>query len=243
MVPRFFCPPPLALGALGTLPETSAHHAKRVLRLEPGDDVVLFDGRGGQYAGKIEFRGAQVRVRVLAHSAVEREAPLEIVLAQSVASGERMDWLVGKAVELGVARIVPLQSERCVVRLSEERAARRQRHWRQIVENACEQCGRNRLPEIGPVIGLRRFLAESAQASQARVLLDPQAASGLAALEPGPPPGVVLLAGPEGGFTDEERLAALACGFLGVRLGARVLRAETAGLAASAALLARWGDY
>jgi len=243
MAPRFFCPQALATGGLYALPEAAAHHATRVLRLGTGDSVLLFDGRGGEYGGRIEQAGPGVRVRILAHDAVEREPPLAIVLAQALPAGERMDWLVQKAVELGVAAIVPVESSRCVVRLAGERAERRRRHWEAIAVGACEQCGRNRIPEVRPVVALGDFLAQSRNLAGMRLLLDPRSQQGLHALAPELPAAVVLLAGPEGGFADEERAAALAGGFRALRLGPRVLRAETAGMAATAALLARWGDY
>ncbi|GAB4174657.1 MAG: 16S rRNA (uracil(1498)-N(3))-methyltransferase [Rhodocyclaceae bacterium] len=243
MVPRFFCPQPLAAGGLCVLPEAAAHHAGRVLRLAPGDAVCVFDGRGGEYAGRIDGGGRELRCRILAHDPIEREAPVAITLVQALPSGERMDWLVQKAVELGVAAIVPVLAERCVVRLSGERAARRRAHWRQIAVSACEQCGRNRIPEVAPVVALGDFLAESGKPGDLRLLLDPQAGRSLRTLPATAPMGVVLLAGPEGGFVEAERRAAAECGFRALTLGPRVLRAETAGLAATAALLARWGDY
>jgi len=242
MAPRFFCPQRLEAGALAELPLMAAHHAERVLRLREGDDVVLFDGMGGEYRGRLAEGGRSPRVLVLEHRAVEREAPIAIVLAQAVPAGDRMDWLVQKAVELGVAAIAPLQTERSVVRLSGDRAAKRRAHWQQVAVGACEQCGRNRVPAVHSVIEVRRFLAESGSDEGSRLMLDPRAAAELRHMDT-PGGRISLLIGPEGGITESEAHAARARGFLSVRLGPRTLRADTAGLAAVAAILARWGDF
>jgi 16S rRNA (uracil1498-N3)-methyltransferase len=167
-----------------------------------------------------------------------------MVLAQALVAGEKMDWLVQKAVELGVAAVVPLETERAVVRLDagSVRAAKRVEHLRQVAIAACEQCGRNRIPEVRPVTGLLQFLAGEAGRDALRLMPSPGAERRLSAL-PAPPREVVVLIGPEGGLAESERLAAASAGFVPVSLGPRVLRSETAGLAAMAALLARWGDF
>lgn len=244
MIPRFFCPPQLHAQRVVGLPEAAAHHALRVLRLHAGDPVVLFDGEGGEYAGRLVEAGRAVRVELGAWRDIERESPLRITLAQALPAGDKMDWIVQKAVELGAARIVPLAAARSVVRLAGERAARRVEHWRQVAVSACEQCGRNRVPEVLPVLDLRRWLAglaqEQGETDGLRLLLSPGAGRRLG--EASPQGGVVLLIGPEGGLTDDEAAAAAACGFRAASLGPRILRTETAGLAALAALAALHGD-
>jgi 16S rRNA (uracil1498-N3)-methyltransferase len=213
-----------------------------VLRLAVGDDVVLFDGEGGEYPGRIADAGPELRVLLTGHAVVEREAPLAITLAQALVAGEKMDWLAQKAVELGVAALAPLETERAVVRLSGERAAKRVDHLRQVALSACEQCGRNRVPRIEPLARLPDFLAASAATGAVRLMLSPGAVRPLRSLDPAGRP-VLLLVGPEGGLSPKEILAAESAGFEAVSLGPRVLRTETAGLAAIAALLAHWGDF
>lgn len=242
--PRFFCPGPLSAGATVCLPEGAAHHAARALRLGLGDAVTLFDGVGGEYSGRIAaIAKNRVEVALAAASVVERESPLYIVLAQALQAGEKMDLTVQKAVELGVAAVQPLASRRSVVRLAGERAQRRVAHWRGVVVSACEQCGRNRLPAVGEVMPLEDWLATLGPLApgELRLLLAPGATHALHEL---PPPGrVSLLIGAEGGLDPQEQAAALGAGFVAVRLGPRVLRTETAGLAALAALQAVWGDF
>jgi 16S rRNA (uracil1498-N3)-methyltransferase len=241
MVPRFFCPIPLAAHALVDLPEAAAHHALRVLRLGMGDAVTLFNGEGGEYPGKVVEVGRAVRVQLGAWRDIERESPLHLTLAQVLPAGDKMDFVVQKAVELGVARLQPLAAVRSVVRLSGERAERRVAHWRQVAVSACEQCGRNRVPEIAPILDLLHWLGQLARDNESvRLLLEPAAARRLG--EGAGAGGFVLLIGPEGGLTDEETAAARAAGFAGVSLGPRVLRTETAGPAALAALGALCGD-
>jgi 16S rRNA (uracil1498-N3)-methyltransferase len=240
-VPRFYCPQPLAPGASIMLPAAAAHHAARVLRLKSGDRCVLFNGDGAEYAAAIErFEGANVTVAVGERAAVTRESPLAVTLAQALCAGDKMDLVVQKAVELGVSRIAPVEAEKGVVRLKGERAGARRAHWRAVVVAACEQCGRNRLPELDPPRPLLEWLA--APPPGRRWLLSPQGGRSLA--EVGRPEnGIVLLSGPEAGFSAGEEQAARAAGFEPLRLGPRVLRAETAALAALAAIQARWGDY
>ena len=242
MVPRLFFDGPLSSGRTVVLPQRQAHHALRVLRLAAGDDVVLFDGGGGEYAGRIEPAGAEVRVALLRHDPADRTPPLPITLAQALVAAEKMDWLVQKATELGVAGIAPLETERCVVRLSGERSVRRVAHLREVAVSACEQCGLNRVPQVADLERLPDFLAAASQDQAARVVLAPGARRRLAEL-PRPSGRVLLLVGPEGGLSAGELAAARSCGFEQVSLGPRTLRTETAGLAAIAAMLALWGDF
>lgn len=239
--PRFFCPGPLAPGAVLALPEGAAAHAARVLRLTAGDEITLFDGRGGEYGARIAaVRKDAVEAEVLAWRGRECEAPLAIRLVQALQAGDKMDLTVQKAVELGVAAIQPVASRRSVVRLDGERAARRVAHWRGVAVAACEQCGRNRVPEVAAIEPLERWLARPAEAPL-RLMLSPTADVGLRQLPPAR--SLELLIGAEGGLAPAEAEMAAAAGFVGVRLGPRVLRTETAGLAALAAIHARWGDF
>ena len=217
----------------------------RVLRLKAGDAVVLFNGDGAEYAAVIsEARRDRLALEVTGRAAVDRESPLAVTLAQAVSGGERMDYTVQKAVELGAAVIQPLTAERSVVRLQGERAAKRAEHWQAVVVASCEQCGRNRLPRVQPLLTFDAYLAAEAARREGalRLMLSPRSAHGLRDFDrPGGP--IVLLAGPEGGFSPQEERAAERAGFLPARVGPRVLRTETAAVAALAAMQALWGDY
>ena len=241
--PRLYHVGALAPGAEITLPERAARHVA-VLRLREGDEVTLFNGGGGEFrAVLIRLGRGGTTVSVSEWRDAERESPLAITLAQCVSSGDRMDLTIQKATELGASAIVPVISERSVVRLSGERAERKLEHWRNIVISACEQCGRNRLPLILPLSGLDEWL--STQTSSAtRLLLAPDAPGGPKLLAGSSMDGsaVTLLVGPEGGLTPHERSAAEYAGFLPIRLGPRILRTETAPLAAIASLQTLWGD-
>jgi 16S rRNA (uracil1498-N3)-methyltransferase len=234
----------LQVGRQCMLPEPQAHHAVRVLRLKAGDAVALFNGDGAEYSATItQASRDRLALDVTARGAVDRESPLHVTLAQAVSSGERMDYTVQKAVELGVAAIQPITAERSVVRLQGERATRRIRHWQSVVAASCEQCGRNRLPEVLPLVALESFLAGPVRKGDGlRLMLSPHSARSLRALDR-PLAPIVLLAGAEGGFSPEEERAAEHVGFLPVRLGPRVLRTETAAAAALAAMQAWWGDF
>ena len=207
----------------------------QVLRLQPGDALILFDGRGGQWSGSITaISRREVRVRTQRHEAVDRELPTRVTLAVGMPANERMDALIEKATELGVAAIQPLVCERSVLRVAGERALRKAAHWQAVAVAACEQCGRNRLPAIGEPVGLPDWLRGLDPDNQGvRCLLS------LGDAHPWPPvrssrANVVLLSGPEGGFTTQEEAAARDAGFVACSLGDRVLRADTAPLAALA---------
>jgi 16S rRNA (uracil1498-N3)-methyltransferase len=220
---------------------SAAGHLSRVLRLRPGAALTLFNGQGGEYAAGIErVQGSRVTVAVGAHQPLERESPFPLTLAQGVSRGERMDLVVQKATELGVSRLVPVLTERSIVRLDEERSDRKSSHWRAIAIAACEQCGRNRLPEVTLPARLAEFLRGSA-ADDTKVLLSPEATRRIEDV-PRPQRGATVLIGPEGGLTDEEQQSALANGFVAVRLGPRVLRTETAAIAALTLLQREFGD-
>jgi len=240
--PRFFVSAPLSSGSSLALPESAAHHAARVLRLRAGADVTLFNGEGGEYAAVLTvIDKRRVQVEIGAHFTVDRESPLAITLIQALSSGERMDVTLQKAVELGVQRVIPVMSERSVVRLQGARADKRQAHWQQVAISACEQCGRNRIPEVQPLIPLMAFLSEPRPAAHRWVLL-PEAEKSLREL-PRPEQPVEILVGPEGGFSEIEATRAQAANFLPIRLGPRVLRTETAAPAMLAAVQALWGDF
>jgi 16S rRNA (uracil1498-N3)-methyltransferase len=223
-----------------SLPEGTSAHVGRVLRARPGDLLTLFNGEGGEYEAQIlqiDRRGVSVRVGV--HRAIERESPLKLTLLQAIARGEKMDFIVQKATELGVAAIVALPALRSVVRLDQEGHRKRREHWHAIAVGACEQCGRNRIPTIDVVADLTAAIAMS-PAGDRRVLLELDAEQTLATLTQSS--GMTLLIGPEGGFADAELALSRAQGFTACRLGPRVLRAETAPLAALAVIQALAGD-
>ncbi len=237
--PRIYSTQPLAAGATVDLDERAARHATQVLRLRPGDPLVLFDGGGRDYPAVLASasRGGAA-ARLGEPGPVEAEPPLRARLWLGVSRGERMDFALQKAVELGVAGIVPLLCERTVVKLDAARRAKRLAHWQGVIVGACEQSGRRRLPSLAEPAALAQRLAAPPRTG---ILLDPQARLGLPDLPP-PAGEITLLVGPEGGLAPAERAAARAAGFTGVRLGPRILRTETAPLAALAVVQALWGD-
>lgn len=252
--PRFYCPGAITAGQVVELPANAAHHAARVLRLEQGDQITLFNGEGGEFAAiiaRIDKKG--VAIAVEKYLAIKRESPLVITLVQALCTNEKMDWVVQKAVEMGVNRIQPVVSNRSVVRLSGERAEKRGQHWQQVVIAACEQCGRNQLPQVLPLRSLSDWLSETAgqqaaerTSSKLRLILSPTADKSLREHAKPPsaaPTSISLLVGPEGGLAPEEEAAAVAAGLIPLRLGSRILRVEGAALAAVAAMQVLWGDF
>lgn len=231
---------PLAPGDEIPLPEDVAGHLVRVLRLQPGDACVLFNGDGHDYDARLVAAGKrEARAEILAARPVKNESPLRISLLQGIARGEKMDWILQKATELGVARIVPVDSERSEVKLDAARAEKRLAHWREVVVAACEQSGRAVVPEVLPPQPLGR----GAALREGRgFLLDPVATHTLASLQGNPPGACMLAIGPEGGWSPRDHEQLLAAGYEGLRLGPRVLRTETAGIAAISALQALAGD-
>src|SRR5574340_829777 len=239
--PRFYLDQPLAPGARFSLPPGPARHAARALRLAVDDTVTLFNGQGGEYSARIErIHRDEVAVSVTGVAAIERESRLRVMLAQGVSSGERMDYTLQKAVELGVSAIQPIAARRSVVKLAGERADRRVAHWQGVVASACEQCGRNQVPAVATPLTLASWLGK--QGEGRLLFLSPQAEARLADL-PAPTAMDCLVAGPEGGFEADEIAALTAAGAIAVRLGPRVLRTETAALAALAAMQTLWGDF
>jgi 16S rRNA (uracil1498-N3)-methyltransferase len=239
---RVYVDGPLTPGTPITLSGNAASHVTRVLRLRVGQPLTLFNGLGGEHLATIDkAHGGEVTVSVGEHAPIERESPFPLTLAQGISRGERMDLVVQKATELGVSRLVPLLTERSVVRLDAQQADRKLNHWRAVAIAACEQCGRNRLPDVSVPTQLRDFLHQS-PAGSTRLLLSPEATR---RIEDVPRPergGATVLIGPEGGFADEEQQDALVAGFTAVRLGPRVLRTETAAIAALTLLQREFGD-
>ncbi len=240
MAPRFYLDAPLRAGSVCTLSEDAAHHAIHVLRLRETDEITLFNGRGGEFAARIaSIQRLRIAVDLLQHRAIERESALRVTLVQGVSAGEKMDSTVRKAVELGVAEIQPVLAARSVARPKGDRAENRRAHWQKVVIAACEQCGRNRIPEVHPLVPLQDY--RGAEGDALRVLLSPSAELPLSKVVAAGK-AFILAAGPEAGFTAEEEAALAHAGFVPASLGPRVLRTETAAVAALAALNALRGD-
>ena len=239
-MPRFYCDTPLQAGLSLALPEAVAHHL-HVLRLQPGAELRLFNGDGAEYVASLDSvekrrASASVKAQVLR----DVELPYQLTLVQALPEASKMDWIIEKAVELGVAAIQPLAAQRCVVRLSGERAEKKQAHWQGVIVAASEQSGRNRLARLAPVDDFHGWIAQ--QDMHKRILLSPRATQSLPDwARHQPAQALSLMIGPEGGFTQQEEDAAIAHGALALSMGPRILRTETAGLAACAALAALWG--
>ncbi len=239
---RAFVDLPLAPGARVALPESAAAHLTRVLRLRDGDACVLFNGDGHDYDARLAGAGKRGTLAEVGDArAVDNESPLRITLLQGIARGEKMDLILQKATELGVVRIVPLDAERTEVRLDAARMEKRLAHWRSVVASACEQCGRARLPDVVAPTAVTDAGAHSADAAL-RLTLDPGGGHAMASLAIDAGARIAVAIGPEGGWSPRDRAALRGAGFEGLRLGPRILRTETAGLAAIAALQARFGD-
>lgn len=238
-MPRFYIPQALRPGATVDLPESVAHHL-HVVRQQPGAILTLFNGEGGQYHASLTEIGKRRAIALVGtFEDVEAETPYHVTLAQALPEGTKMDWIIEKAVELGVAAVQPLAAQRSVVRLSGERLDKRHAHWQGVIVAASEQSGRNRLARLHPLADIQPWLAGPAACP--RILLNPRATQSLASwARATPAQDVTLLVGPEGGFTPQEEDAALAGGALALSMGPRVLRTETAGLAALAVLAGAW---
>ncbi|MGY3265729.1 16S rRNA (uracil(1498)-N(3))-methyltransferase [Lysobacter sp. HA35] len=233
---------PLSTGAEITLPEGPAAHLTRVLRLGAGDACIVFNGDGNDYAATLVAVGKRdARLLVGDTTRVDRESPLRITLLQGVAKGEKMDLILQKATELGVNAIAPVWSQRSDVKLDGDRAVKRLDHWRSVVASACEQCGRATVPDVAAPVTLAAALA-SLETHTMHLLLDPEGAHSLRTMALDDASSICIAVGPEGGWSPLDREQLRAAGFDGLRLGPRILRTETAGLAAIAALQARFGD-
>jgi 16S rRNA (uracil1498-N3)-methyltransferase len=239
-ISRLYVPQTLAAGATVALNPDSAHYLRTVLRLKRGDELVMFNGEGGEYpAVLLAVSRDEVSAKLGDHFPREAESPLHTHLGLGISRGERMDLAIQKAVELGVTAITPLFTERCVVQLDQAKTEQRWHHWQMVARSACEQCGRNRLPELHRPVKLDSWWDAP---EGLRLFLHPHGGKALKEIER--PSGLVcLLSGPEGGFSDRERQYALAAGFIPLRLGPRILRTETAALAALAAMQSVWGDF
>ena len=236
---RIYLDQPLQTGAALELPDNAARHVAQVLRMRAGQSLTVFNGLGGEYQAElVEVAKRRVQVAIGSHDTLERESPLQVHLAQCVSKGDRMDWAIQKAVELGVARIIPVLSERSVVKLSDERWQKKLEHWRGVMIGACEQSGRTRLPELLPTCALPDYLGD--ETADHRWVLAPGAEAALPSA--GVQTAVAVLVGPEGGLSDRDLKQADAAGFQRLSLGPRVLRTETAAAAALTAVQLRFGD-
>jgi 16S rRNA (uracil1498-N3)-methyltransferase len=241
-VSRAYVDAPLAIGAHVVLPEPASAHLLRVLRLGVGDACVLFNGDGHDHDARIVATGKHGgEVEIVAARAVDRESPLRIILVQGIARGDKMDWILQKATELGVVAFVPVASERSEVKLSGARAAKRHAHWSSVVIAACEQSGRACVPPVAAPESLAAAVARLPDGAL-RLTLDPEADTGLADLQPPAAATCIVAIGPEGGWSPRDRALLTHAAFSGLRLGPRILRTETAGMAAIAAMQSRFGD-
>lgn len=238
---RFFCPAPLAPSTTIELPTDLAHHAIRVLRLKSDSDIILFNGQGGQYSARLLIDGKQGLAAIGEHDPVENELDGDITLVQGIAAGDKMDWIIEKAVELGARQLIPITAQRSVLQLSGERLRKRLLHWRRIAQAASEQSGRNRIMEIQEPLPLRDYLVQSTTPPQATLFCHPGSPQTLAQALAAEQNALSLLVGPEGGWSVEEQAAVEKHGLTPVSFGKRVLRTETAGLALIAAISALRG--
>ncbi|MDO6460555.1 16S rRNA (uracil(1498)-N(3))-methyltransferase [Granulosicoccaceae sp. 1_MG-2023] len=238
---RLYTDQTLQAGARLCLDKEATRHAVQVLRLQAGHPLTLFNGDGWNYTATLQNTAKQAEVLITGKQENPLESPLEVTLVQGVSRSERMDFTLQKAVELGVTGIVPVFTERSVLNLNGARLEKKIRHWRAVISSACEQSGRSRLPTLGEAVSLRDYLATNAPAGKACVLL-PGAAGTFAGID-NPNNRFTLLIGPEGGLSEAETDAAQAAGFTGVSMGPRILRTETAGIAALSILQARFGDF
>ncbi len=240
-MPRIYTTASLAPHSEISITGSAANHIGRVLRLKAGDELTLFNGQGGEYSATLTTIERQMVCALVGEfNPRECESPLNITLAQGVSRGERMDYTLQKSVELGVTRIIPLITERCGVKLDAKRAEKRLQHWQGVIISACEQCGRNRLPEILPLTSLTHWLSQP-DSTAARWVLHHRAAHSMRQLA-APAGEVSLLIGPEGGLSRREIESAIQHGFQAVQFGPRILRTETAGVATLAAIQTHWGD-
>lgn len=245
-IPRVYSPQPLRGQQQVSLGSETSRYLHKVLRLQPGRPLILFDGQGGEYSAELLDGGKKTLVQLNSFNAEDRQSPLALTLAVGISRGDRFDWVIQKATELGVGLIQPLFSERCEVKLSAERLQKKLTHWQQIAISACEQCGRNRVPQVAEPKKLQQLLtASSAHSDELKLVLHHRSEVKLQQLaqthtRPG---SVILLVGPEGGLSSTEIGAALSCEFIPMRLGPRVLRTETAPVGALSVLQFLWGDF
>ncbi|HEZ1551772.1 TPA: 16S rRNA (uracil(1498)-N(3))-methyltransferase [Neisseria meningitidis] len=240
-MPRFHLPENLSVGQTVALPDNIVRHFN-VLRVRPNENITLFDGKGKAHAARLTvLEKRRAEAEILHEDTTDNESPLNITLIQSISSGERMDFTLQKSVELGVTAIQPVISERCIVRLDGERAAKRLARWQEIVISACEQSGRNTVPPVLPIIGYREAL-DKMPSESTKLIMSINRARKLGDIRQ-PSGAIVFMVGPEGGWTEQEEQQAFDAGFQAVTLGKRILRTETAPLAALAAMQTLWGDF
>ncbi|HGG7837368.1 16S rRNA (uracil(1498)-N(3))-methyltransferase [Neisseria meningitidis] len=240
-MPRFHLPENLSVGQTVALPDNIVRHLN-VLRVRPNENITLFDGKGKAHAARLSFlEKRRAEAEILHEDTTDNESPLNITLIQSISSGDRMDFTLQKSVELGVTAIQPVISERCIVRLDGERAAKRLARWQEIVISACEQSGRNTVPPVLPIIGYREAL-DKMPSESTKLIMSINRARKLGDIHH-PSGAIVFMVGPEGGWTEQEEQQAFDAGFQAVTLGKRILRTETAALAALAAMQTLWGDF
>lgn len=240
-MPRFHLPENLSVGQTVALPDNIVRHLN-VLRVRPNENITLFDGKGKAHAAQLTvLEKRRAEAEILREDTTDNESPLNITLIQSISSGDRMDFTLQKSVELGVTAIQPVISERCIVRLDGERAAKRLARWQEIVISACEQSGRNTVPPVLPIIGYREAL-DKMPSESTKLIMSINRARKLGDIRH-PSGAIVFMVGPEGGWTEQEEQQAFDAGFQAVTLGKRILRTETAALAALAAMQTLWGDF
>lgn len=241
--PRGFVDQPLITGSTIDLPADTGHYFHTVLRLKDGASVLLFNGQGGEYLAILVTSGRVKQARIVEHHTQEAEAPIPVHLVQALAKGEKMDWIMQKATELGVAAITPIITARCDVRLAQDRINRKHEHWQQIVVSACEQCGRNRVPAVYTPVSLDDWINENDADNATRIVLTPNHPPLPLATLGTPKDWIFLIVGPEGGLTDPEIDQLHTAGYNSITLGPRILRTETAACAALAAIQMLWGDF
>lgn len=240
-MPRFYLPENLSVGQTVDLPDNIVRHLN-VLRVRPNENITLFDGKGKAHTARLTvLEKHRAEAEILHEDTTDNESPLNITLIQSISSGDRMDFTLQKSVELGVTAIQPVISERCIVRLDGERAAKRLARWQEIVISACEQSGRNTVPPVLPIIGYREAL-DKMPSESTRLIMSINRARKLGDIRH-PSGAIVFMVAPEGGWTEQEEQQAFEAGFQAVTLGKRILRTETAPLAAIAAMQTLWGDF
>lgn len=240
-MPRFHLPENLSVGQTVALPDNIVRHLN-VLRVRPNENITLFDGKGKAHAARLTvLEKRRAEAEILHEDTTDNESPLNITLIQSISSGDRMDFTLQKSVELGVTAIQPVISERCIVRFDGERAAKRLARWQEIVISACEQSGRNTVPPVLPIIGYREAL-DKMPSESTKLIMSINRARKLGDIRQ-PSGAIVFMVGPEGGWTEQEEQQAFEAGFQAVTLGKRILRTETAPLAALAAMQTLWGDF
>ncbi|HFC6009959.1 TPA: 16S rRNA (uracil(1498)-N(3))-methyltransferase [Neisseria meningitidis] len=240
-MPRFHLPENLSVGQTVALPDNIVRHLN-VLRVRPNENITLFDGKGKAHAARLTvLEKRRAEAEILHEDTTDNESPLNITLIQSISLGDRMDFTLQKSVELGITAIQPIISERCIVRLDGERAAKRLARWQEIVISACEQSGRNTVPPVLPIIGYRKAL-DKMPSESTKLIMSINCACKLADIRH-PSGAIVFMVGPEGGWTEQEEQQAFEAGFQAVTLGKRILRTETAPLAALAAMQTLWGDF